>query len=178
MAWSATPSVCLCSGALCSTRAEGMAEGRGRVHCFNRPARGRAMVASDCPPPTPDPPTKGTIVGNNEIHRWDHLMGPFFGTKSCHPPRPNTPVKHSRGTSLYPPPCPPSNTPVKHSPGTSLYPPPAPPQHPRQAQPWEQPPPPPPEALSCTRFASTRRCAVLGVVGAAPPPPRPEALSC
>ena len=126
-------------------------------------------------------------------------MGPFLVQSLATPPPPNTPVKHSPGTSLYPPPLPPPPTPPSSTAlGPAFTPPPCPPpQHPRQAQPWDQPLPPPPcpppqhprqaqpwdqplpppggavlHPIPVDKALSACR-AVFGVVGAAPPAPPP-----
>ena len=38
-----------------------------------------------CPPP---PPTKGAIMGKNEIYRWENLVGPFLVHKLSGPKPP------------------------------------------------------------------------------------------
>ena len=46
----------------------------------------------------PPPQTKVTIVGQNEIYRWENLVGPFLVHKLLGPrppPPTNTPLKHS-----------------------------------------------------------------------------------
>ena len=56
------------------------------------------------PPPLGPPPphlqTKVTVLGKNEIYRWENLATPFlaqtFASQSP-PPRPPPPVKHSPG---------------------------------------------------------------------------------
>ena len=62
------------------------------------------------PPPWASPPppkTKGTIVGENEIHRWENLVGPFsvhkvLGPRTPPPPSPLPPLLFS-DTSLVVP---------------------------------------------------------------------------
>ena len=36
-------------------------------------------------PPPPNPNTKVTIVGKNEIYRWENLIGPFFFLRLMRP---------------------------------------------------------------------------------------------
>ena len=65
-----------------------------------------SLVLAPPPPPPlrPCPQTKGTVVGDNDICRWESLVGPFlvhnlFGGPSppSSPTPPNTPLKHSPG---------------------------------------------------------------------------------
>ena len=75
----------------------------------------------------PQPQTKGTIVGNNGIYRWESLMGPFFGT-------PTLGFFFSGGAFAH------SHRAVRHAPPPAL---PGP------------PPPPPPQVLSDVRLVCT-----------------------
>ena len=68
------------------------------------------------PPGSPPPPrTKVTIVGKNEIYRWENRAVPFFGHNLL-PPPPLPPVWYSPPCSVLPfqspppPPSPPSST--------------------------------------------------------------------
>ena len=63
------------SAGWCSARAGGGGRAAARAHPLGQYWDGRAPQEVPSPPP---PQTKGTVVGNNEMCRWENPIGPFL----------------------------------------------------------------------------------------------------
>ena len=79
--------------------AHGMAQGcclagmAGPIKCtfWGNPQARASCFFCNAPDPRPPQKTKVTIVGNNEIYRWEHLMKPFLVHKLPGPSPPPPP---------------------------------------------------------------------------------------